>query len=87
MTRVTPIRIVLGPIDSPLTIGMSGLAIASLVERPGLGLAPYRAPFQVGLILLVVPLVLGPPVSIFSYLGRGPAPLLAYSRGRGRRSG
>jgi succinate-acetate transporter protein len=66
-----PVRIVLRPIGSPLTIGMSGLAIASLVES-GLDLhwVPTTQSVQVGLILLAVPFVLQLLASIFSYLAR-----------------
>lgn len=67
----TPVRIVLRPIGSPLTIGMSGLAIASLVES-GLDLrwVPRSQSVQVGVILLAVPFVLQLLASIFSYLAR-----------------
>jgi hypothetical protein len=41
MTMTTPVRVVLRPIGSPLTIGRSGGAIASLVEsRLDLGWVP-----------------------------------------------
>lgn len=65
------VRIFLRPIGSPLTIGMSGLAIASLVDS-GLGLswiAPDQA-LQVGLILVSVPFVLQLIACVFSYLAR-----------------
>lgn len=66
-----PVRIVLRPIGSPLTIGMSGLAIASLVESGvDLGWVPRSQSVQVGLILLAVPFVLQLLASIFSYLAR-----------------
>jgi hypothetical protein len=66
-----PIRIFLRPIGSPLTIGLSGLAIASLVES-GLDLqwVPKTQGVEVGLILLAVPFVLQLLASIFSYLAR-----------------
>jgi uncharacterized protein len=71
----TPIRIVLRPIGSPLTIGMSGLAIASLVESGmDLGWVPKSQGVEVGLILISVPFLLQLLASIFSYLARdGPA--------------
>jgi succinate-acetate transporter protein len=66
-----PVRIFLRPIGSPLSIGMSGLAIASLVES-GLDLhwVPATQRVQVGLILVAVPFVLQLLASIFSYLAR-----------------
>jgi uncharacterized protein len=67
----TPVRIVLRPIGSPLTIGMSGLVIASLVESGlDLGWVPAGQTAQVGLVLLAVPFVLQLLASIFSYLAR-----------------
>jgi succinate-acetate transporter protein len=65
------LRIYLRPIGSPLTIGMSGLAIASLVES-GLALkwVPSSEAVQAGLILVAVPFVLQLLASIFSYLAR-----------------
>jgi uncharacterized protein len=64
-------RILLRPIGSPLTIGMSGLAIASLVES-GLDLrwVPSAEAVQAGLILIAVPFVLQLLATIFSYLAR-----------------
>jgi uncharacterized protein len=64
-------RIYLRPIGSPLTIGMSGLAIASLVES-GLALkwVPSSEAVQAGLILIAVPFFLQLLASIFSYLAR-----------------
>jgi uncharacterized protein len=64
-------RIFLRPIGSPLTIGMSGLAVASLVES-GLALkwVPSSEAVQAGLILIAVPFVLQLLASIFSYLAR-----------------
>jgi succinate-acetate transporter protein len=66
-----PPRIFLRPIGSPLTIGMSGLAIASLVES-GLDLrwVPSTEAVQAGLILIAVPFVLQLLASVFSYLAR-----------------
>lgn len=66
-----PVRVVLRPIGSPLTIGMSGLAIASFVQS-GIELRWVDASqsMQTGLILLAVPFVLQLLASIFSFLGR-----------------
>ncbi len=64
-------RILLRPVGSPLTIGMSGLAVASLVQS-GLDLhwiAPDQA-HQVGLILSSVPFLLQMIACIFCYLAR-----------------
>jgi uncharacterized protein len=71
MTDIPPARIFLRPIGSPLTIGMSGLAIASLVQSGfDLGwIAKSEAP-QVGVIMLAVPFVLQLLASVFSYLAR-----------------
>jgi succinate-acetate transporter protein len=64
-------RIFLRPIGSPVTIGMSGLAIASLVESGlALGWVPNRELLQAGLILIAVPFVLQLLATIFSYLAR-----------------
>lgn len=66
-----PVRIVLRPIGSPLTLGMSGLAVASLVES-GVQLS-WVAPSQtreVGLILIAVPFVLQLVACVFAYLAR-----------------
>ena len=66
-----PARIFLRPIGTPLTVGLSGLAIASLVES-GLSLR-WLAPTQVhdvGLILIAVPFVLQLLACVFSYLAR-----------------
>lgn len=64
-------RIFLRPIGSPLTIGMSGLAIASLVESGlALGWVPSSEAGQAGLILIAVPFVLQLLATIFSYLAR-----------------
>jgi uncharacterized protein len=64
-------RVFLRPIGSPLSLGMSALGIASLVQS-GFDLR-WVAPDQsakVGLILLAVPFVLQLLASIFSYLAR-----------------
>jgi uncharacterized protein len=64
-------QIVLRPIGSPLTVGMSGLAIASFVES-GLSLGWIRASQAryAGLILVAVPFVLQLTACVFSYLAR-----------------
>jgi uncharacterized protein len=64
-------RIFLRPIGSPLTIAMSGLAIASLVES-GLSLkwVPSAETTQAGLILIAVPFVLQMLATVFAYLAR-----------------
>ncbi len=63
--------VVLRPIGSPLTVGLSGLGIASLLES-GLGLSwiPPSETTQVGLALLAVPFVLQLLACVFSYLAR-----------------
>ncbi len=64
-------QISLRPLGSPLTLGMSGLAIASLVQS-GVELhwTPAGQTFQAGLILIAVPFVLQLLACIFSYLAR-----------------
>lgn len=64
-------RIILRPVGSPLTIGMSGLAMASLLES-GLDLRLIAASqvHQIGVILLIVPFVLQLVACVFSYLAR-----------------
>ncbi len=64
-------RVVLRPIGSPLTLGMSGLGIASLVQS-GLDLhwVAQEQSMKVGLILLAVPFVLQTIASVLSYLAR-----------------
>lgn len=66
-----PARIVLRPIGSPLTVGMSGLAIASLVQS-GVDLrwVAQSQAVEAGLILLAVPFVLQLLATIFCYLAR-----------------
>jgi len=66
-----PTRIFLRPIGSPFPLGMSGLAVASLVQS-GLDLhwlGRQQTP-AVGLILLAVPFVLQSLAAVFSYLAR-----------------
>jgi succinate-acetate transporter protein len=67
----SPARVFLRPIGSPLTIGMSGLAIASLVQA-GLDLhwIPVTQTHMVGLILISVPFVLQVIACLYSYLAR-----------------
>ncbi|MGE5617392.1 MAG: hypothetical protein ACM3UX_00495 [Candidatus Woesearchaeota archaeon] len=64
-------RVFLRPIGSPLTLGMSGLAIASLVQS-GLDLhwIAKEQTMKVGLILLAVPFVLQVIASVLAYLAR-----------------
>lgn len=64
-------RIFLRPVGSPLTIGMSGLAIASLVQS-GLDLhwIANDQTRSVGLILVSVPFLLQTIACVFSYLAR-----------------
>ena len=66
-----PARVFLRPIGSPLTVGMSGLAIASLVQS-GLDLhwIALDETHQVGLVLITVPFVLQLLACVFSYLAR-----------------
>jgi hypothetical protein len=71
MSDSPPARIMLRPLGSPLTIGMAGLAIASLVQS-GVELrwtASTQAP-QAGLILIAVPFVLQLLACVLSYLVR-----------------
>lgn len=64
-------QVFLRPIGSPLTIGMSGLMIASLVQSGfDLRWISESQAAQVGLILLVGPFVLQLLASVFSYLAR-----------------
>lgn len=66
-----PARVFLRPIGSPLTLGMSGLAIASLVQS-GFDLrwiAKSQA-LQVGLILVAVPFAMQGLATVFAYLAR-----------------
>ncbi len=64
-------RIVLRPIGSPLTIGMAGLAIASIVQS-GLDLRwiAVTQGHEVGLILITMPFLLQLLACVFSYLAR-----------------
>ncbi len=65
------VRVVLRPLGTPLTIGMSGLAVASFVHSGlDLGWVPKSQTMDVGLILLAVPFVLQLVACVFSYLAR-----------------
>lgn len=66
-----PIRIFLRPVGSPLTIGMTGLAVASFVQS-GLDLhwIATSQTLQVGLVLVTVPFILQLVSCVFSYLSR-----------------
>lgn len=66
-----PVRIFLRPVGSPLTIGMAGLAIASLVKS-GLDLRwiSLSQSHTAGLILLSLPFALQLIACLFSYLSR-----------------
>jgi len=67
----TAVRVVLRPIGSPLTVGLSGLGIASLVESGfALGWVAAGEAREVGAILIAVPFVLQLLACIFSYLAR-----------------
>jgi len=69
--ELPPTRVFLRPIGSPLTIGMSGLAIASLVQSGyDLGWVAKSQAAQVGLVMLAVPFILQLLASVFSYLAR-----------------
>lgn len=61
----------LRPIGTPIPLGPAGLAIASLVQSGlSLGWVSSSETAQVGLILIVVPMVLQLLASIFAYLAR-----------------
>ena len=71
MAERPPVRIFLRPMGSPLTIGLSGLAVASLVQSGfDLGWVAKSQASQVGVILIAVPFVLQLIASVFSYLVR-----------------
>ena len=70
-TEIASARIFLRPVGSPLTIGMSGLTIASLVQSGlDLGWIGIGQTHTVGLILLSVPFFLQLIACLFSYLAR-----------------
>ncbi len=61
----------LRPVGPPLTVGLSGLGIASLVESGlGLGWIASSQAREVGVILIAVPFVLQLPACVFCYLAR-----------------
>jgi uncharacterized protein len=71
MPEPPPARIFLRPIGAPLTIGMAGLTIASLVQSGyDLGWMAKSEAAQVGVIMLAVPFVLQLIACVFSYLAR-----------------
>ncbi|HEX6461082.1 MAG TPA: hypothetical protein VF032_19355 [Thermoleophilaceae bacterium] len=71
MPEPPPATIFLRPIGSPLTVGMSGLAIASLVlSGLDLGWIEKTQAVQVGLVMLAVPFILQLVACVFSYLAR-----------------
>lgn len=66
-----PAQVFLRPIGSPLTIGMSGLAIASLVQAGfELGWIAKVEALEVGLVMIAVPFVLQLVAAVMSYLAR-----------------
>ena len=71
MSDVPPARILLRPLGSPLTAGMAGLSIASLIQS-GVELqwTATTQTAQAGLILIAVPFVLQLVACVLSYLGR-----------------
>lgn len=70
-SEAIPARIFLRPIGTPLTVGLSGLAIASLVESGlSLGWVAKTQVHEIGLILIAVPFVLQLLACVFSYLSR-----------------
>lgn len=68
---VLPVRVFLRPIGTPLTVGMAGLLVASLIDS-GLALhwVASSQGHQVGLILVAVPFTLQLIACLFSYLAR-----------------
>lgn len=69
-----PVRIFLRPLGSPVTLGLSGLAIASLVEA-GLDLSwvATSQTREAGIVLVSVPFVLQLCACLFAYLARDAA--------------
>lgn len=64
-------RVFLRPIGSPLTLGMSGLTVASLVQSGfDLHWIAKSQSVKVGLILLAVPFVLQVIASVLAYMAR-----------------
>ncbi len=65
------VRVVLRPIGTPLTVGMSGLAVASFVQSGlDLGWMSKSQGGAVALILISVPFVLQLLACVFAYLAR-----------------
>lgn len=65
------VRVFLRPIGTPMTIGLSGLAIASLVQSGlDLGWIDKTESRHVGLVLITVPFVTQLVASVFAYLAR-----------------
>lgn len=65
------VRVVLRPIGTPLTVGMSGLAVASFVQSGlDLGWVGKSQAGAVALILISVPFVLQLLACVFAYLAR-----------------
>jgi hypothetical protein len=65
------VHVFLRPVGSPLTIAMSGLAIASLLDSAGaLRWLPISQTHQLGLLLLSVPFLLQLIGCVFAYLSR-----------------
>jgi hypothetical protein len=66
-----PSRVFLRPIGSPLSIGMAGLGIASLIQSGyDLRWIAGSEALKVGLILVAVPFVMQGLATIFAYLAR-----------------
>jgi len=64
-------RVFLRPLGTPLTVGLAGLGIASLLQGGlDLGWVPTGQESQVGLVLIAVPFVLQLVACVFSYLAR-----------------
>lgn len=66
-----PVQVVLRPVGPPLTVGLSGLGIASLVESGlALGWIASSQAREVGVVLIAVPFVLQLLACVFCYLAR-----------------
>lgn len=66
-----PVRAAFRPIDSPVTLGMSSLAVASLVQSGlDLGWIPLEETVYVGIVTLTVPSVLPLIACVFAYVAR-----------------
>jgi succinate-acetate transporter protein len=71
MNSVPDARVFLRPIGSPLSMGMAGLGIASLIQSGyDLRWVAGSEALKVGLILIAVPFVLQGVATIFAYLAR-----------------